>query len=223
MGLFDRKPKMSVQEWCEHFYDRYVFAPAIGGQDPWQLFCKTARDQVARVDPAFAAVDATALSEHLLALRLEVVGIAWILRVKDSLAPQQSECTRHYLLSHKQERFWELMEPFNQAAARAVVGGSDPNTATGRAHIAFINSMRAQLFDKWVTMVSDPKDAARPANRIGSDVPWKSNRSHVYLSFELTRQLQCELSDEARHGLMAIIHGFFNGTTEELQKVKIVS
>ena len=223
MGLFDQKPKMSVQEWCEHFYGNYVFASPIGGAHPWQIFCNSARDQVAQADPSFSEVDDVALSDQLLALHLEVIGIAWILLVKDDLSSKQSECTRLYLLNHNQERFWEMMEPYNQAVAKATVGGSDSSTRKGRAHITFINSMRTQLFDKWVAMVSDPKDAARPANRIGSDVPWKSHKTHVYLSFALTDQLQCEVNEEARKGLMAVIHGFFDGASEELRKVKIVS
>ena len=113
------------------------------------------------------------------------------------------------------------MEPYNQAVAKAVVGGSDSNTRTGRAYITFINEMRSRLFDKWVVTLSDPKDAARPANRIGSDVPWKAQKTHVYLSFELTDQLQCEVNEEARMNLMTLIQGFFNGASEELGKVKM--
>lgn len=223
MGMFDRKPKISIQDWCESFYSNYVFAPPIGEADPWQLFCNATRQQIGQSDPTFSGVDASALSDQLLALRLEVIGIAWILQVKDDLSPKQSECTRLYLLNHNQERFWEMMEPYNQAVAKSTVGGSDSSTRTGRAHITFMNSMRTQMFDKWAARVSDPKDAARPANRIGSDVPWKSNKTHIYLSFALTDQLQREVNEEARKGLMAVIQGFFDGASEELRKVKIVS
>jgi hypothetical protein len=194
MGLFERKAEMSVQEWCEHFYSNYVFAPPIGGTDPWQVFCRSTRGQIAQADPSFSEVDDVALSDQLLALRLEVITIAWILRAKESLSPKQSEYTRVYLLNHNQERFWEMMQPYNQAVAKAIVGGSDSSTRTGRTHIASVNSMRAQMFEKWIAMVADPKDAARPANRIGSDAPRKSHRTHVYLPFALTDQVQCVVS-----------------------------
>jgi hypothetical protein len=221
MGLFNRKPKISIQEWCEDFYGNYVFAPRIGNVDPWQVFCETNRKMISQSDSNFSQVNDSELSDQLLALRLEVIGIAWIIHVKDNLAPKQSECTRLYLLNHGQERFWDMMEPYNQATAKSTVGGSDSSTRTGRAHITFMNSMRMQLFDKWITTVSDAKDAARAANRIGSNVPWKANRTHVYLSFALADQLECEFNDEARMGIMAVIQGFFNGASEELQKVKI--
>ncbi|MCK4736105.1 MAG: hypothetical protein KAT65_26860 [Methanophagales archaeon] len=223
MGLFDRKSGMSTHEWCEYFYNKHVFAPPIGEAGPWQLFCDVAHQQILRSDPAFSAVDVLDISDQLLALRLEVIGIAWLLRVKNDLSPKQSECTRLYLLNNNHERLWGMMEPYNQAVAKATVGGSDSSTRTGRAHIAFMNSMRTQLFDKWVTKVSDPKDATRSANRIGSDVSWKSHKTHVYLSFALTDQLQCEVNEKARKGMMAIIQGFFDGTSEELRKVRIIS
>ena len=222
MGLFDRRPKVPVQQWCEEFYSNQVFAGPIGESDPWALFCSSAQDQVVQADPSFSRVDADILSDQLLALRLEVIGVAWIMRVRDDLSPKHSQCTKQYLVDHNQERFWEMMEPYNQAVAKATVGGSDGSTAAGRAHVTFMNSMRTQLFDKWSATMSDPKHAARAANRIGSDVAWKSHKTHIYLSFALTDQLECEVNEEARKGLMAVIHGFFDGVSEELKKVKIV-
>ena len=223
MGLFDRKPRMSTQEWCEYFYSNYVFAPPIREVDPWRVLCESAHRQVLRADPTFSAIDVSDLSDQLLALRLEVIGIAWLFRIKDDLSPKQSECTRLHLLKQNREDLWDMMEPYNQAVAKSTERGSDPATRTGRARITFMNSMRADLFDKWVVKVSDPKDAARPVNRFGSNVPWKFQKTHVYLSYALTDQLQCEVNEEARTGMMAIIQGFFDGTSEELQKVKIIS
>ena len=42
-------------------------------------------------------------------------------------------------------------------------------------------------------------------------------------SFALTRQLQSEINEEARKILIAIIQGYFDGVSEELGKVKIIS
>lgn len=223
MGLFDRKPKVSVQQWCNEFYSNSVFAPLIGGADPWELFCSSVRDQVEQGDSTVSRVAGQMLSDQMLALRLEVIGIAWMIRVKDDFSPKQSQCTQEYLAAHNQDHYWEMMEPYNQAVAKATVGGSGGSTAAGRAHITFMNSMRAQLFDEWSATVSNPKHAARAANRVGSDVPWKSQKTHVYLSFALTDQLQCEVNEKSRRSLMAVIQGFFDGASEELKKVKIVS
>ncbi len=223
MSLFDRKPKMTVQEWCEDFYSSAVFASLRNGGDLWQTFCKSARDQVVQAAPSFSDVDAAQLADQLLALRLEVIAVAWMMGVRDRLSPKHSECTRKYLQTHDRGFLWDMMEPYNRTVAKATVGGSDPKTGVGRAHITYMNSMRAGLFDDWVATVSDPVDAGRAANRIGSAAAWKSGRMPFYLSCELFDQVQSEVNQPAKLILVAIIQGFFDGASEALRKVKIVT
>jgi len=54
-----------------------------------------------------------------------------------------------------------MMKPYNQTVEIATVGGNNASTRKGRAHITFMNSKRAQMFDQWVTMASNPKDAMK--------------------------------------------------------------
>lgn len=229
MGLFSRKRRMSTQEWCEDFYYKGVFGEPIGDVQLWRVFGEASHRTLQRYDPSFSAVDVMSLSVELLALHLEVIGIAWLFRVKDDLWPVQSEFTRLYLLKHDCNPLWDRMEPYNQAVAKSAVGGSDPATGKGRANITFMNTMRADLFDKWfeespqAEAEARAKAVARAANRFGSNVSWKSNMAHNYLSFALTDQLQCDVTKEARTGMMAIIQGFFDGAIQELKKVKITS
>jgi len=219
MGLFTKKPKVSVQAWCEDFYGNHVFAAPIGGVDPWQVICESVRKQVAQSDPTFLNVDTKDLSDELLALRLEVIGVVWSIRFKLELLPKQSECTRLYLLNHNQERVWRMMEPYNQAVAKAVIEGPDVTEFL----ISYVNSKRSQAFEKWAPTVSDPKDAARAANRLGSGVPWESHQTHSYLANVLTTQLHCEVNGEARLKLLAYIDGFFRGASEALGETRIVT
>ncbi|MEE9442097.1 MAG: hypothetical protein V3V99_05460 [candidate division Zixibacteria bacterium] len=222
MGLFDRKPKLDTQDFCDDFYDNYVFAPDISGVNPWHTFCDIFQQQLLKLDPNFAVADVSRFPDQLLALRLEVIGIVWMLHVKQNLSPIQSQCTRTYLTYIGRSDLWDMMKPYNKATADSTFLGSDGNTPTGRAHITFINSMRAQVFDKWA-IISNAKDAGRAANRIGCKVPWKSRLTHTCLSFVLTEQLQCEINEEARLAIIATIQGFYEGTYEKLSEVKIVS
>jgi hypothetical protein len=222
MGLFNKKVKMSTQNWCENFYSSAVFS-TIRDVDLSQTFSDTAFQQLVQADPTISAVDSSEFADQLLALRLEVIGIAWFIHVKEDFSPLQSECTRLYLLKHRREVLWDMMEAYNQSVAKSSTGGIDSATRKGQAEIAFLDSMRINLFDKWATKVSDPKDAARAANRVGCQLSWKSERTPVYLSFALTDQLKCEINDEARMIIRGIIHGFFDGASEDLRNVKIIS
>lgn len=222
MGLFSRKRKISTIEFCTEFYNQSIFSPDIGGMDPWKTFCETFYKSIAEVDPAFGKVDISALISELRALRLEVFGIAWLHHVNDKFAPGQSEFTKHYLEENRIADIWESMENYNQATARSTTGAHDPNSRIGRGNLVYLNQRRVELFDEWSKLGYDPKAVARMANRLGSDTAWKTNRVHVYLSFALTDQLKCEVNDEARPRILAIIQGFYEGSSESIKEVKIM-
>lgn len=222
MGLFNKKVKMSTQDWCENFYSSAVFS-TVRDVDLSQFFSETAFQQLVQADPTISVVDSSVFADHLLALRLEVIGIAWLVYVKDDFLPLQSECTRLYLLKCNRSDLWDMMDAYNQSVAESTVGGIDSTSSKGQREIAAINSKRMNLFDKWATKVSDPKDAARAANRLGCQASWKSERTPIYLSFALTKQLQCEINDEARQIIQNTIHGFFDGVSEDLRNTKIIS
>lgn len=220
MSLFSRKPKVEIYDFCEEFYDKYIFADNIGEVDPWAAFCETNYKLLLEADPALGAISISTFTEELRILRLEVFGIACQHKLKDKYAPLQCWHTRLYLENHERKDIWEAMLNYNKAVARSTTGGCDSNSGLGRGMIVFINQMRVSAFDKWKIVVSE-NDAARAANRIGSEEPWKSLRVHTYLSFEFTDILHCELNDEARSRLIAIIQGFYNGASEALSGVRI--
>ena len=222
MGLFLRKGKVSTEEFCAEFYDQSIFSPNIGGVDPWKSFCETFYKSIAEADPIFGQVDISALISELRALRLEVFGIAWFHHVNNKFAPDQSEFTKSYLEERGLTDIWERMENYNQATARSTAGGYDSNSRSGHGHLVYLNQKRADIFDEWLELGYDPKTVARAANRLGSDTAWKSNRVHVYLSFALTDKLGCEVNDEARPRILAIIQGFYEGASESIKEVKIV-
>jgi len=57
---------------------------------------------------------------------------------------------------------------------------------------------------------------------LGSETPWKEKRVHTYLAFALTDKLGCEVNDKARLRILAIIQGFYAGSSESIKEVKIV-
>lgn len=223
VGLFSQKPRVSIKEFCKGFYDEFIFPPNIGEVNPWEAFGEMSYKMVLGADPTFKTVSLSSFTAELRTLRLEVFGIAWFHNVKDKHAPAQSEFTKHYLEEHGFTDIWESLEDYNKAVARSTTGGHDPDTRLGRASIVFLNQMRSALFDEWVQTVSDPKNAARAANRIGSHVSWKSMRAHSYLSFALTDRMQCEVNEEARTRIVAIIQGLYDGASEAIKAVKIIA
>lgn len=222
MGLFSSKPKMSVRDWCENFYSNAIFAN-IRNVDPWQVFCDLAYEQIVQADNSFSQVQSSIFASQLLALRLEVTGIAWFIHENENFSPLHNELTRKYLQLHDYGELWDIMAIYNEAVARSAAGGIDTSSRQGSAKIASINLKRIEHFKKWSGSVSEPKDAARAANRIECQTGWKTGRTPVYLSFALTNQLDCDVNQEAREVVLSLINGFFDGASQELRSVKIVA
>jgi len=220
MGLFTQKRKVSTEDFCTAFYDE-SFSSGPGGVNFWSVFGQKSYEMIAEADPRFEQVNVPAFISELLALRLEVCGVAWLHNIDDKFAPRQCAFTQRYLEQHGRADIWEMMLNYNHAIAKSITGGHDPNRRMDRAQIVFLNSMRNGLFEQWVELGHDPQSVARVANRILCEKAWKSNRAHVYLSFALTDQLNCELNEEARGRVLMIIQGFYAGATEAIREVTI--
>jgi hypothetical protein len=222
MGFFSKKMEISTNKYCTEFYDQYIFAPKIRGIDLWDTYCQTCYKTVAAVDPQFQSVDISTFTSELRALYLELFGTAFCHTSNERFAPIQSEFTKQYLEANNLIAVWEQMVNYNKAVARSITGRMDPNSRVGRAQLVSMNLKRADLFDKWLEMGHDPESIARAANRADSIQALKSRRLYIYLSFELTNRLGCEINKEARERLIAIIRGLYDGAIQSLQSIKIV-
>lgn len=222
MGLFSRKPKISTEDFCRDFYDRYIFGRDIGEVEPWQLIWETDYEFIVEADAAFKKVEFALFATELRILWFEVFGIAWFHHVKEEFAPPHSEFTRGYLQERGEGETWVAMGDYNQAAAQSAWGGRDSNSRLGRGRRTYLNVRRARMFDLWVGKGLDPVSVARAANRLGSKSAWKSHRVHNYLSSALTDRLSCEVNDEGRFRIMVRIEGLYRGASEAIRDVKIV-
>ena len=218
------KKRNNTEDFCTEFYNQAIFAE-IAGVDPWETYCEVSYKQIVEADPAFEQVDFSAYVYELRALRLEVFCIAWwcCFYNKDKILLDQSEFTKCFLEERGDADIWESIGNYNHAIARAVTGNHKPNDeAARRAHLNMLNMMRTSLFDRYLELGYDSMIIALVANRFGSTKAWKSKRGHVYLSFELTKQLEYEIKEEARSAILFIIQGFYDGSLEDIKKIKIV-
>ncbi|MBN4076147.1 hypothetical protein JYT16_00355 [Gemmatimonas aurantiaca] len=221
MSLFSKKEKITTHDFCTRYYEEHVFAPDIAGSDPWELFIETSHEMIAMEDSNFRNVKISVFADEVLALRLEVIGLAWSHNLSDTIAINQSEFTRQYLKDRDDEILWDYMGDYNQAVARSTMSGLDPNSQAGHAQITSQNSMRADLFEEYVSKGLDGTVVARALNRLGSERTWKSNMTHSYLSFKLTDRLSQGISEGARWVLISLIKGFYDGACESLASVNI--
>jgi len=226
MKFFNRKPKAHLDEFCRNFYDDQILPPSIKGLEGLNvdsIYFDTVRQSVIEADSSFVSVEPQLFAAEMTVLRFEVFGIAWLHEVGDKLAAAQSEFTKRYLEEHRKLDIWESIEPYNQAVARSSTLGLKPDTASGRGHIAFVDSMRMQMFGKWNEQGFDPECVARAANRLATEEAWKKSLTPGYLMLTLCDRLSCDLNEEGQFRLVATIVGLYNGARGLLKEVKIES
>ena len=233
MGLFKRKPKVTVEEFCQQFYDTDIFSANIGGVDAWKMFCETAFDLVVEADPSFAAIDRSKFQEELTAIRMELFALAWMHRFKrEEFTLPQSLSARRYLEEKGGLPVWDIMGEYNQAVAQSVTM-TETGQQVGNAQIEHANQLRFGMFSRWANAVGDSltteqKDyvagcVARVANRIGADIRRDDCIVVRWLASRLADRLGCEVSlkSEALFRLAAVIYGLYQGAREAISEANL--
>jgi hypothetical protein len=223
MGFFSRSTKVSASTFAKSYYDAWVFAAGPTGLDFPKSHAETTQRLISEVSPSFAAVSLPNFKEELLALRMEMIGTAWTHASDAEAALQVSEFTKDYLTAMHRSDLWKTMTEYNKAVADSSTYGADPETKSGRARIAFVNSLRANLFSDWVAQGRDGQAAARVANRVGSDTSWDAGITPLVLAVEVARRIDIEGSEPIVQRLAAVAYGFYQGAKEALDGVRLVS
>jgi len=235
MGLLNRKPKTSIEEFCQQFYDSVVFHPIIAGEDFNKVWWGTVFDTVAEADKSFAVIDKTLFVREMTALRLELFGLAWGRKFKkEEFTIPQSAFTRHYLEESKRLEIWDIMEEYNQAIAQSVTMTED-GKQMDEMRVAKANLARVKFFDKWAKAnISDTSASteeekglancvASVANRIGADIKRNDCILVKRLTSRVADRLGCDinLKYEALYWLGTAIFGLYEGAKEAIKSVNL--
>lgn len=239
MGFLSRKPKIGIEEFCQHFYDSQIFHATIAGGDVWSGFLETVFRSVAEVDQSFAVIDLGVFKREMAALRLELFALAWGHKFRqEKFTIPQSIFTRRYLERNGKLEIWDIMGEYNQAVAQSAtltVTGAQMEGRIARARITSLNLSRSNIFDKWAEAnIGDPSAptdeestlancVARVANRIGADIRRNDCILVKRLTARLADRVNCDpnLSAEALFRLGAVIFGFHEGAMEAIKSVNL--
>ena len=237
MGLFKRKPKVTIEEFCRQFYDTDIFSANIGGVDAWKMFCETAFDLAVQADQSFAAIDRAKFQEELTGIRMELFALAWMHRFKrEEFTLPQSLHTGRYLEEKGKLPIWDIMGEYNQAVAQSTTmteTGQQVDGRLGRARIEVGNVRRFEIFKRWADALGDNvtteqreyvgRCVARVANRIGADIRRGDCVLVRLLASRLADRLGCEanLNPEALFRLSAVIYGFYRGAKEAINEANL--
>ena len=226
MGILGRKPKMSIEEFCQDFYDRFFHAN-VNVIDVTSAFLDTAFETVAKGDDRFAKVDHGSFRREMTALRVELFGLAWThyFKAKKKFECCLKECsfTKKYLQSIGQNEIWDIMTFYNKAVARSVVEIASGERGR-RARAAAFSSLRMELYGKLRTETDFDKECiALVLNRLKTDVAWRRRTTLKFLATEFAKRLECprDLNEQAFLNLGIVMVGMYNGAKDAIKSTKV--
>lgn len=224
MSLFKKKNKVYLSRFCKEFYDINFLEPVVAGSNIANTYNELILDKLKEADDNSTKIDPACFKNEILSLKFEIFSLAWFHQFGDKSAINQSIYTKEYLIDKNREDLWEKAESYNKAIASSATHGSTSSTAAGRARLAFVNTMRFELFKKYSEKGLDNKCVARAVNRYGTDANWKNLSITLgYIVIELCRHLNYEPNEEVQFQLTAIMKGFYDGANQNLENIKIVN
>lgn len=221
MSIFYRKQKVFLEEFCREYYDKYILNLSIAGVDVGISTAEVFKKSIFEADSSFANIDIQTFLNEITLLRFEIFSLAFLHQLGDKKTAAQSQFTKEYLNENNREDIWEDLEVYNQAIATSSKLNQNLESQKGRAYLVFADRMRMDLYDLWRKQGFDGKCVARAANRIMTDVACKKNLTQTYLMLALCKRLGYELNEEAQFRIIAIIKGFYNGSTDALKKISL--
>jgi hypothetical protein len=225
MSLFKTKTKHDLKDFCTQYYDTYILEtkptiPAV--KDFSENYNKLISEKIIEADNSFKSVDFNSFSKELLKIRFELFSLAWFHEFGDKSAIQQTIFTKEYLINNHKEEIWNDIEPYNQTIAQSATHGCDSSTAPGRMRIYSVTKMRLDLSKKYFNEGIDPKCVARAINKFGTQSNWQSLRIALgYLVITLCKNLNYTFNEKTSEILIAMLKGLYDGSKQNLEKIKI--
>ena len=160
MGLFKGKPKMTVEDFCEAFYDSRFFNTKTVSylreteevpKDSWASHLDLLKKMVAEADQSFSSVDTALLWQEMTALHMGVFALEFTIRVKLKLEDMVREVffTKHYLEHNQRVDLWHALLDYNDVIDHSVFMKDDGRSA----------ELDSAWKRGWSAFLIDPKDA----------------------------------------------------------------
>lgn len=225
MGIFCKKKRVSIEDFCRDFYDQNILNSIIRGIDAGKVYFEAVIKNAAEVDRKFSKITTEKLASAMIPLHFELFALAWMHKFVGKFAIAQSLFTKQYLHEKGRDDIWNGMEYYNKC-----VDGTTLNwlTSLGKINLSFWYHTREDLTAKnneeaKKTGVED-EVVVRVNNRLCSGNAWKQKIILGGLALVLCESLGLnpkELNAEVSFRLVTAIRGLYEGVCQALEKIKI--
>ena len=180
---------ISVRDFFQDLYDSQVFHPIIAGDDLKWSYIDEVYDSIIEKDKAFKSVDKNVFRREMMALRMEIIGLAFSHNIKNKeLLLNQSLFTKKYLENNNESELWDTMAEYNKGIAMSM------DYLKNEKSIAISNLRRASLYNGYVNNYPDMDKycIARVCNRESSEDAWKKQHILMRLIARFCDRADCD-------------------------------
>ena len=230
MGLFNRKEKVNLEDFCRDIYDNQFLNPKIGEKvEVSDVFPEVFKGEIVKVLPEFENISLQQIKEEIIFLRFELFALAWIHSFGIQLSVEQSIFTKNYLHEKGRNDIWNGMGHYNRAISHSV---TSELSELGQASII---KMRYDLGKKYIDIarkreISIDDRLGFAINRISSEKAWRKGHIAYFLMLKLCHKFGLGYgkdyygpNEKAQNHLIISIKGFYNGAQQSWDKVKIIT
>lgn len=245
MGFFTSKKEVKLEDFCADFYNKNILDGVIQGIDINKTYYEEFKKNISELFPEFLGIDFNKLKEEFTVIRFELFALAWqhtFDKIRNGdISVEQSIFTLNFLMNKNNQNIWDKMQPYNKTLADSVKiahgstsMGQMGNQMLDMNRLNFFEEQTKKAITKGINTEEDKKYSeaiARVANRLDSKSEWNSGIGANYLSFVFLRNLgftddkiKSILSNKEMLSRLAnIMKGFYKGSKEALEDIKIIN
>jgi len=225
------KPIIDTQQLCMDYYFSQIFHESVV-----KTFLADARAEINAKDKAFAAVDSGEFNREVIALNIELFGLAWLTENKDRVKmASEITCTKSVFAKNEHDKMllWEGMGYYNLELFECLI--RDPSIDWGilRDFPELVSYYHKEfdLFDvsqaKFCSDITkNETDDAECALRLALRLvlgPLDSQKLVVisqYLAMALVKKLKCNVNYSAMFAIQRIVIGMYINAERYLRCVQ---
>ena len=240
--LLNRRKTLSVEEFCQSFYDSFVFLPTAEGRRVHRTLWDKVLDSLMSTEDSSIGPDHTLFGDELTAVQLEAFGLAWMhnFRLEKYAGSEEQYIlpeivfTKRYLEQYALQGIWAAMGAYNEAVGEAIlhprIEAAD-RVATplisleDQARFAaerrrFQKDLMVGAMEKWSQVIGSDC-ASHLLKRTSTRHDWGGRPIAIFLALALIKRLRwgIGLESEVFMGIEAVINRLYNDSKAAIESV----
>ena len=141
MGIFNKKPKVDTESFCNDYYDSQMFHAVVNGEDGTQKILDSSFQQLLDSEASFRKIDRSLFEHEMTAMHLELFSLAFYRRYSFDKAVQQSIFTLNYLQEKNRIDIWDSIGEYSKVVAQTATMKANGLQMTGDSGIERMTSV----------------------------------------------------------------------------------